>query len=80
LASEIAASGLSRAQGAYAHTVGQNTFTITKQFTATGAVSAQKAGLFTAAAAGTMLAETTFTSVSLQNGDTLTITWTITLS
>ena len=80
LASEIATNGLTRAQGAYAHTAGTNTFTITKTFTATATQSAQKAGLFTASSVGTMLAETAFTSVTLNNGDTLTITWTITLN
>jgi len=80
LSGEIATNGLSRAQGTYAHTVGTNTFTITKTFTATGSQSAQAAGLFTASSSGTMMAENTFTQVSLANGDQLTITWTITLS
>lgn len=90
LASEITASGLGRSQGDYAHTPGQNTFTVTETFTATGTVNnVQLAGLFTAAVTGTpgaggddgvMMAENTFTSVSLANGDQLTITWTITLT
>ncbi len=90
LAGEITSGGLERSQGAYAHTNGQNTFTITEQFSATATHTAvQKAGLFTAAVTGTpgaggddgtMVAENTFSSVTLQNGDQLTITWTITLS
>jgi hypothetical protein len=80
LSGEISTNGLARAQGAYAHTNGQNTFTVTKTFTATGAQSAQAAGLFTASSAGTMMAENTFTAVSLQAGDSITITWTITLA
>lgn len=90
LAGEITSGGLARSQGAYAHTNGQNTFTITEQFSASATHTAVlKAGLFTAAVTGTpgaggddgiMMAENTFSAVTLQNGDQLTITWTITLS
>ena len=80
LSGEITTNGLARAQGTYAHTAGQNTFTVSKTFTATATQSAQAAGLFTASSAGTMMAENTFTSVTLNNGDQLTLTWTITLS
>lgn len=86
---EITTGGLARSQGAYAE-VSTNQFTITETFTASASHTAvQKAGLFTAAASGdtcagsddgTMVAENTFTSVSLASGDQLTITWTITLS
>ena len=80
LAGELTGNGLDRAQGAYSHTVGTNSFTIVEAFTATGTVSGvQKAGLFTAASGGTMLAENTFSSVNLISGDQLTITWTITI-
>lgn len=81
LTGEYTTTGLSRAQGTYAHTAGQNTFKITNTFTSTGTANGLvKAGLFTAASSGTMLAENNFTSVSLSNGDQLTITWTITLT
>nr|AFK24929.1 hypothetical protein Josef01_10c16_33 [uncultured archaeon] len=81
LSGEITGSGLQRAQGTYAHTNGQNTFTVTRTFTATATVNnVQSAGLFTASSGGTMMAENTFTAVSLANNDQLTITWTITLS
>jgi hypothetical protein len=81
LSGEITTGGLGRAQGTYAHTAGQNTFTVSKTFTATAsATNVQAAGLFTASSSGTMMAENTFTSVSLANNDQLTITWTITLS
>ena len=80
LAGEIATNGLTRAQGAYAHTAGTDNWTISKTFTATGSfTSVQKAGLFTASSSGTMMAENTFASVNLANGDQLTITWTIDL-
>jgi hypothetical protein len=89
LSGEITTNGLSRAQGTYAHTNGQSTFTVSKTFTASAAQSTQAAGLFTAAVTGTpgagnddgtMMAENTFTAVSLSTNDQLTITWTITLS
>lgn len=80
LSGEITTNGLGRALGTYAHTAGQNTFTVSKTFTATATQSAQAAGLFTASSSGTMMAENTFTAVTLNNGDSLTITWTITLS
>jgi hypothetical protein len=87
---EITTGGLGRSQGTYAE-VSTNQFTITKTFTASAThTSVQRAGLFTAAVGGadtcaggddgTMMAENTFTSVSLASGDQLTITWTITLS
>ncbi len=80
LSNEIVANGLSRAQGTYAHTNGQSTATIQKVFTATGAQSAQKAALFSASSGGTMQHALAFTQRSLQNTDTLTVTFTITLS
>jgi len=81
LAAEITTGGLARSQGDYAHTGGEDTFTVTETFTASAThTDVQLAGLFTASSAGTMMAENTFTSVSLANGDQLTITWTITLT
>lgn len=77
LASEISSNGLSRAQGAYAHTSSTSAFTVTKTFTATGTQSAQKAGLFNASSVGTLCFETAFTPVSLVSTDTLQITWTV---
>lgn len=81
LSNEIAANGLSRAIGTYAHTAGTSTATISKTFTcSTGAQSAQKAALFTASSGGTMTHVLSFTQRSLQVGDQLAITFTITLS
>lgn len=81
LLGEISTGGLARAQGTYAHTNGTNTYTVSKQFTASASHTAvQKAGLFTLASGGTMMAENTFSSVNLISGDQITITWTITIS
>jgi hypothetical protein len=80
LSNEITANGLARAQGTVAHTNGQNTTTISKTFTCTtNPQAAQKAALFTQASGGTMCHVLGFTQRSLQVGDTLAITFTITL-
>ena len=79
LSAEIAVNGLTRAQGTVAHTNGTNTTTVSRTFTATGTQSAQKAALFTAAAAGTMNHALAFTQRNLISGDTLAVTFTITL-
>jgi hypothetical protein len=80
LSNEIVANGLSRAQGTVAHTSNTNTTTVAKTFTcATSSQAAQKAALFTASSSGTMCHVLAFTQRTLQVGDTLTITFTITL-
>lgn len=77
VASEIAANGLSRAQGTYAHTTGTSSFTVQKVFSATGTQASQKAGLLNASSSGTLCFENTYTQVTVNNGDTLTVTWTV---
>jgi hypothetical protein len=80
LSGEISTNGLARAQGTYAHTTGTNTTTITNTFTcATAPQAAQAAALFNASSAGVMNHELTFTQRSLQIGDQLVVTYTITL-
>lgn len=79
LSNEIAANGLTRAIGTFAHTTGTNTSTITKTFTASGSQSAQKAALFTASSGGTMNHVLAFTQRALVTNDTLAVTFTITL-
>jgi len=81
LSNEIAANGLARAAGTYAHTGGAATATISKTFTcSTAPQAAQKAALFSAASNGTMHHVLSFTQRSLQVGDQLAVTFTITLS
>lgn len=81
LTTEIAANGLSRAQGTVTLPTGAgNQTTVDKTFTcATAPQAAQKAALFSAASAGTMNHVLAFTSRSLQIADTLQTTFTITL-
>ena len=81
LSNEITGNGLARAIATYAHTAGQATATLSKTFTcATNPQAAQKAALFSAASSGTMTHVLSFTQRSLQVGDQLAITFTITLS
>ena len=79
LASEISTNGLARAQATYAHSNGTNTYTLTHTFTASGIQAAQKAGLFNASGSGTMVFEVAFAQVSLGIGDTVTVTWTVSI-
>ena len=59
---------------------GTNTTTLQNTFTASATFSAvQLSGLLNAASTGTLGHEATFTSVALVSGDTLQVTWTLTL-
>lgn len=85
LTGEITTSGCARALGTYAHTYGTATLTLTKAFSVTGTLTAiHKAGLFSClstAGADPMLYETVLNvDATVANGDTLTVTWTFTLS
>ena len=62
-------------------TVSSNTITYVASFpagTGTGAVT--EAGIFNASSAGTMACRTVFPVVNKQAGDSMTVTWTITVS
>jgi len=64
-----------------ASTVSNNTITYTATFpagTGTGAVT--EAGIFNASSSGTMLCHTTFPAVNKASGDTIAITWVVTVS
>ena len=77
---EITANGLARAQGSVTHTAGTNTSAIYKLFTcSTAPQAAQKAALFFSSSSGTMNHVLAFTQRSLQVGDQLAITFTISL-
>jgi hypothetical protein len=81
---EITDHGLARAQGTFtADSPGSKQYTVSKVFTSTtGTISCNKVGLFNASSGTTMYYEALFTQVTLNgaNGDTLTVTWTSTLS
>lgn len=86
LTSEIVGSGLTRAKATFAHTTGQNTYTMQVVFAVTGTVAnIHKMGLFTANATpniatcpGILVFCTNLNAdASVANGDTLTVTDTI---
>lgn len=82
LAGELSTNGFSRLEATYAHTVGTATLTMVGSWTATGTVTGiHKMGLFTAAAAGTLVYTTAFSvDADVTADDTLEVTDTITLS
>lgn len=62
-------------------TVSTNTITYTATFPAgTGDGAITEAGVFNAGSAGTMLCRTTFPVVNKASGDTIAITWVVTVS
>ncbi len=81
VAGEINSGGLARTQASTrTHSSGTNTTTLQNTFTASATFSAvQLSGLLNAASTGTLGHEATFTSVALVSGDTLQVTWTLTL-
>jgi hypothetical protein len=80
LSGEISTNGLTRAIGTVTLATGSGTqTTVAKTFTASGTQAAQAAALFTASSSGVMNHELTFTQRSLISGDTLAVTFTITL-
>lgn len=83
LETELAASGLTRAQGTASRvttTVANDTAQVTKTFTVTGTVAVTEAGLLNASSSGVLLARQVFTAINVVNGDSLTITWKIACS
>lgn len=80
---EITTGGLERASGTYAST-GDGVWTVSHQFTASAThTNVQLTGLQWDATAGSnndLLGADTFTPVTLNSGDKLTVTWTITAS
>jgi len=84
LTGEITTGGCGRALGTYAHTLGTGTLTLTKSFSVTGTFPAiHRAGLFQVSTASSSLLsfETVLNAdANVVNGDTLQVTWTITIS
>ena len=77
LSSEYTQGGLARAQGTYLSNSDGN-WSITYTFTATDdALETNMTGLFNASSDGTLFALNTFTDVTLQTNDQLSVNWTI---
>ena len=81
VAGEITTGGLQRVQASTrTHSSGTNTTTLQQTFTSSATFSAvQLSGLLNASSSGTLGHEATFSSVALVSGDTLQVTWTLTL-
>lgn len=80
LSNEIAANGLTRAQGTVTHTAGTTLTTVQRTFTATGVQSARKCALFTQASGGVMNHVLAFSAQrNLDSGDTLQVTVSLTV-
>jgi len=85
LAGEITTNGLSRAAGTVTAPVSPtwNVFTVSYKFTATGTQACKVAGLnnnVTPNSSDSLWAYATFTEVTLNSGDNITITWTVTFT
>jgi len=61
-------------------TVSNDTARLTTSIAITASNTIQEAGIFNSSSAGDMLARTTFSGISVSNGDTLNIGYSITLS
>lgn len=84
LTGEITTGGCGRALGTYAHTLGASTLTLTKSFSVSASFPAiHRAGLFQISTASSSLLsfETVLNAdANVISGDTLQVTWTITIS
>lgn len=80
LETELATSGLSRAQGTASRVttdVTNDTAQVLKSFTVTGTAAVTESGLLNAASNGVLLCRQVFSAVNVVNGDTLQVTWKI---
>lgn len=78
LVAEITDSGLERASGTVSRqttTTTDDTYQITKTWTASGSKTVEEVGVFNAASAGTMLSRALTTSKAVTSGETLTATY-----
>ena len=78
LGGEISTNGGSRAQDASPSTSG-NVSTVSVTYSFTDALAIQEAGLFNDPTAGDMFSRQTFAVVNVGNGDSMTVTWNITV-
>lgn len=83
LETELAASGLSRAQGTVSlvtTTVTNDTAKCSKTFTVTGTAAVTEAGLLNASSNGTLLGRNVFSAVNVVNGDSLQVDYKVKVS
>jgi len=76
--------GMGRTVGTYDHTAGTNTYTVEAAFNASGAgATVQQTGLQWTSVLqsnGNLMAANHFTAVTLNDGDALTVTWTLSVA
>lgn len=83
LVAEIEDSGLERAEATESRettTATNDTAKLSKEFTVTGTKAIKEVGVFNAASAGTMGSRTVITTKNVENGDTITITYTLVIA
>lgn len=83
LGTETTNSGLARAAGTGTRVtvnVTNDTCQILKSFSVTGSVAVTESGVLNAASTGIMLCRQTFSAINVANGDTLQITWKVTVA
>ena len=83
LVAEITTLGLGRAIGTVTQeetNVANDTFQVTKTFTASGAQTIEEIGVFNASSSGTMLSRALTTSKAISNGESLACTYQLILS
>ena len=78
LGGEISTNGGGRTQDTSPSTSG-NVATVAATFNFTGPLAIQEAGLFNDASAGSMFARQTFDVINVGSGDSMTVTWNITV-
>lgn len=80
LETELATSGLSRAQGTVSRQttdVSNDTARVTHTFSVTGTAAVTESGVLNAASSGVLLCRQVFSAINVSNGDSLAITWDI---
>lgn len=60
--------------------VANDTCQLVHSFSVTGSVAVTESGVFNAASTGTMLCRQTFSAINVSSGDTLQITWKVTVA
>ena len=83
LETEITENGLTRAAGTGTNTtdsVALDQFSLVKSFSPTSSYAVTESGVLNDGSTGELLCHQTFSAINVTNGDTLTITWKITVS
>ncbi len=83
LETEVTENGLTRASGTgtgVTDTVAYDTFQLVHSFSPTSSYAVTESGILNASSTGELLCHQTFSAINVSNGDTLTITWKVTVA